>query len=83
MERGSGIRRGTPEVWLAWSTKPNHNEDITGFLDTKVAALEAHASQVKGDMLGFFKEWLPAEAEENGRRIGVTHAESFRRMTLA
>ncbi len=72
----------TPEVWLGWSTSPNHDEDITGFLDTKIAALEAHVSQVKGDMLGFFKEWLPAEAEENGRRIGVTHAESFRRMTL-
>jgi LmbE family N-acetylglucosaminyl deacetylase len=72
----------TPEVWLGWSTSPNHDEDITGFLDTKIAALEAHVSQVKGDMLGFFKEWLPAEAEENGRRLGVTHAESFRRMTL-
>jgi len=71
-----------PEVWLAWSREPNHTEDVTGFLDAKIAALEAHISQVKGDMLGFFKEWLPAEAEENGRRIGVQHAESFRRLTL-
>ena len=71
-----------PEVWLAWSGHPNHHEDITGFLESKVAALEAHASQVKGDMLGFFKEWLPLEAEETGRRIGVQHAEAFRRLQL-
>ena len=71
-----------PEVWLAWSGSPNHAEDVTGFLETKIAALEAHASQVKGDMLGFFKEWLPLEAEEAGRRIGVHHGESFRRLTL-
>src|SRR5438105_3688865 len=62
-----------PEVWLAWSGTPNHTEDVTGFLETKIAALEAHASQVKGDVLGIFKEWLPLGAEEAGRRIGVRH----------
>ena len=41
-------------------------------------ALAEHRSQVEGDMLGFFKQWLPEEAEESGKKIGVQHAEAFR-----
>jgi LmbE family N-acetylglucosaminyl deacetylase len=71
-----------PEVWLSWTTEPNHHQDVTGFLETKMAALGAHRSQVEGDMLGFFEQWLPLEAEEAGRKIGVKHAESFRVLRL-
>jgi LmbE family N-acetylglucosaminyl deacetylase len=71
-----------PEIWLSWSTDPNHHEDISGFLRTKLDALAAHASQVQDDMLGFFEEWLPLEAAEAGRAIGAEHAESFRRLEL-
>jgi LmbE family N-acetylglucosaminyl deacetylase len=71
-----------PEVWLGWTTEPNHHQDITGFLEAKLDALAEHRSQVEGDMLGFFREWLPAEAEENGKKIGVQHAEAFRVLTL-
>jgi LmbE family N-acetylglucosaminyl deacetylase len=71
-----------PEVWLGWTTEPNHHQDITGFLEVKLAALAEHRSQVEGDMLGFFREWLPAEAEENGKKIGVQHAEAFRVLAL-
>jgi LmbE family N-acetylglucosaminyl deacetylase len=69
-----------PEAWLAWTIQPNHDQDITGFMETKIAALAAHRSQVEGDLLGFFDQWLPLEAEEAGRRIGVKHAEPFRVM---
>jgi LmbE family N-acetylglucosaminyl deacetylase len=71
-----------PEIWLGWTNEPNHHQDITGFLEVKLDALAEHRSQVEGDMLGFFREWLPAEAEENGKKIGVQHAESFRILTL-
>jgi LmbE family N-acetylglucosaminyl deacetylase len=71
-----------PELWLCWSTEPNHREDITGYLPRKLEALAAHASQVQGDMLGFFEEWLPLEAAEAGKAIGVDHAEAFRRIEL-
>jgi LmbE family N-acetylglucosaminyl deacetylase len=67
------------ELWLAWTAEPNHHEDVTGHMGTKLAALAEHRSQVEGDMLGFFEEWLPREAAEAGRRIGAEHAESFRR----
>jgi LmbE family N-acetylglucosaminyl deacetylase len=71
-----------PEVWLGWTTEPNHHQDITGFLEVKLDALAEHRSQVEGDMLGFFRQWLPAEAEESGKKIGVQHAEAFRVLTL-
>jgi LmbE family N-acetylglucosaminyl deacetylase len=72
-----------PEVWLGWSGEPNHHEDVTGYLETKLEALRHHRSQVEGDMLGFFEQWLPVEAQENGRKIGVEHAEAFRQLQLS
>jgi LmbE family N-acetylglucosaminyl deacetylase len=70
------------DVWLGWSNEPTHHEDVTGFLATKLAALAEHASQVSGDGIRFFEEWLPREAEEAGAKIGATHAESFRVLAL-
>ena len=71
-----------PEIWLGWTNEPNHYEDITGLMDRKLHALRAHASQVQGNLIGFFEQWLPVEAQENGRQIGVEHAESFRQLLL-
>ena len=71
-----------PEVWLAWTLEPNLYEDISGLMERKLEALREHRSQVEGDMLGFFEQWLPVEAEENGRKIGVQHAEAFRQLQL-
>jgi len=70
-----------PRVWLGWTLEPNHHEDITGFLETKVAALAAHASQL-ADGIAFFEEELAKEAAAAGDRIGVTHAEAFRVLEL-
>jgi LmbE family N-acetylglucosaminyl deacetylase len=71
-----------PEVWLGWALEPNHVQDVSGFMDAKLKALALHASQVEGDMLGFFEDWLPKEAAESGAKIGVEHAESFRVLNL-
>jgi LmbE family N-acetylglucosaminyl deacetylase len=71
------------DVRLTWTLEPNHHEDVTGFIQTKMRALAAHASQVDGDMLGFFEEWIPKEAAEAGAAIGVEHAESFRVLDLS
>jgi LmbE family N-acetylglucosaminyl deacetylase len=71
-----------PEVLLSWTVEPNMYEDVSGFMDRKLEALREHRSQVEGDMLGFFEQWLPVEAEENGRKIGAQHAEAFRQLQL-
>ncbi len=80
---GEGLEPwNVPEVWMGWTIEPNHRQDITGFMETKLAALWEHRSQVEGDLLGFFKEWLPSQAQEAGRQIGVDHAEEFRVLNL-
>jgi len=71
-----------PQFWLTWTLEPSHREDVSGYMEAKVAALGKHASQVDGGMLGFFQEWLVKEAVEEGQSIGVEHAESFRVMKL-
>lgn len=71
-----------PQMWLAWTNEPNHREDVSGWMQVKVEALGRHASQVQGGMLGFFEEWLVKEAEREGERIGVEHAEPFRVLKL-
>jgi LmbE family N-acetylglucosaminyl deacetylase len=70
-----------PRVWLGWATEPNHVEDITGFLDAKVAALAAHASQL-AEGIAFFEEELGKEAVAAGEKLGVAHAEEFRVLEL-
>ncbi|MEX0989251.1 MAG: PIG-L deacetylase family protein [Actinomycetota bacterium] len=70
------------QVWLAWTLEPNHDEDVTGYMATKVEALARHRSQVEGDLLGYFEEWLPKDAAAAGSRIDVEHAESFHVLTL-
>ncbi len=70
-------------IWMGWTNEPNRYEDVTGTMETKLAALAAHRSQVEGDLLGFFEEWLPKEAEEMGKKIGVRHAEAFRVVDLS
>ena len=70
------------EVWLGWTMEPNQYQDITGFLSRKIEALALHASQLADGGIGFFEEWLPAEAADAGTKIGVEHAESFRVLQL-
>jgi LmbE family N-acetylglucosaminyl deacetylase len=70
------------EVWLGWTMEPNHHQDISGFLSRKIEALALHASQVADGGIGFFEEWLPVEAADAGKKIGVEHAESFRVLQL-
>ncbi|HET7235723.1 MAG TPA: PIG-L deacetylase family protein [Actinomycetota bacterium] len=70
------------DVWLGWTREPNHREDITGFLRTKVDALAAHASQLS-EGIAFFEEELEKEAREAGETIGVEQAEAFRRLDLS
>jgi LmbE family N-acetylglucosaminyl deacetylase len=72
-----------PRVHLCWSNEPNTYEDITGYFDTKLAALAEHVSQLEGGMLGFFETWLRQDAVEAGGKIGVEHAEPFRALELS
>ena len=34
------------DIWLGWTNEANHIEDVSGFFDTKIAALAKHDSQL-------------------------------------
>jgi LmbE family N-acetylglucosaminyl deacetylase len=67
------------QVYVSGHAQPNRWVDITGTIETKIAALKQHASQMgdwdPGDMI---KEW----GAESGKEQGLAYAESYRVITL-
>jgi LmbE family N-acetylglucosaminyl deacetylase len=89
--REQGLAHHRP-AWLLLfeADEPDHAEDVTGRAATKIAALEAHASQFESTMF-ISPDDAGAERErfgrrvrdrlaEAGRQIGVAEAELFRRL---
>ena len=68
------------EVLISGAQPADTWVDITDTLETKCAALKAHASQVgKGEWVEpLLREW----AIRDGKRAGVTYAEAYHRMAL-
>jgi LmbE family N-acetylglucosaminyl deacetylase len=71
-------------VLLFEADQVDHVEDVTGFVDAKLAALEAHASQFESTMkavddagLEAFRQRIRHRLGEHGERIGVPAAEVF------
>ena len=63
-------------LYLFWPNDPNVRVDITSTLDRKIAALAAHASQIrKPEEL---EERIRSWAREEGEPIGVAAAEALR-----
>ena len=69
------------EVLISGAEHPDTWIDVTATFDVKCAALKAHVSQVgPGEWV---EELLRGWAARDGKRAGVTYAESFRRMVLS
>ena len=67
------------EVWVMGRTEPDHVMDVTDHIETAVAALRAHRSQVSPESADrYLKEWR----RRDGKRIGVEYAEVFKRFRL-
>jgi LmbE family N-acetylglucosaminyl deacetylase len=68
------------EVLISGAVPPDTWIDIGDTLETKCAALKAHASQVgEGEWVEpMLREW----AARDGKRSGVAHSEAYRRMIL-
>lgn len=80
---GEGLKtQDVHDVWLGWSNEPNRTEDVSGFFDTKIAALAKHDSQLS-EGIRFFDEFLRKEAAGSGAKIGVEYAEEFRVLDLS
>ncbi len=67
------------EVWIMGRTEPDHVVDVTDHIETAVAALRAHRSQVDPEAADrHLKEWR----RRDGQRIGVEFAEVFKKFRL-
>jgi LmbE family N-acetylglucosaminyl deacetylase len=67
-----------PELWVTGTAGPDHFIDISETVETKVAALGAHASQVGERQMTMIKE----RAHSLGEQHGIAYAEAFKRIQL-
>jgi LmbE family N-acetylglucosaminyl deacetylase len=67
-------------MYLFWPNEPNVHIDISATLDRKIAALAAHASQIKEPAK--LDERIRAWAAEEGEAIGVAAAEALRLVVI-
>jgi LmbE family N-acetylglucosaminyl deacetylase len=67
-------------VYLFFTDRPTAWVDISATLETKLEALRAHASQLRKpeELEAMLRGW----AKQDGDRIGVQAAESFRVLNL-
>jgi LmbE family N-acetylglucosaminyl deacetylase len=63
-------------LYLFWSNMPNAWVDVSATVDRKIAALLAHASQIRKPE--GFEARIRAWAEEEGKPIGVAGGDAFR-----
>ncbi len=67
------------QVYVHGNAEPNEWVDISETIESKIAALKEHVSQI-GDWDP--TEWITAWAAEAGKEKGLAYAESFRVITL-
>jgi LmbE family N-acetylglucosaminyl deacetylase len=66
-----GIAHHRPEALLLWEADaPDHAEDVTGFVGTKLAALAAHVSQFESTMKAVDDDQLAAFGQRIRNRLG-------------
>jgi LmbE family N-acetylglucosaminyl deacetylase len=68
------------QLYLFFTDNPNAWVDISATIETKIAALREHTSQLRkpDELEGMLRGW----AAENGQRIGAAAAERFRWLKL-
>jgi LmbE family N-acetylglucosaminyl deacetylase len=87
-----GLAHHRPEALLLFEAdEPDHVEDVTGFAEAKLAALECHVSQFRttmyidpdddGTQREAFRRRITARLAEVGSAFGVAHAERFKLIT--
>ena len=66
------------EVWIMEQDKPDQYVDVTDYMDTAIAALQAHASQVGENVAKHMRNWR----SRTGSKVGFAYAEGFKRFRL-
>ncbi len=78
----AGPAHQVSSVLLSGTLEPNVWVDVAATLDTKVAALACHRSQLGSEGEEWLRAVIGARAEGDGRAVGARHAEGFRRLTF-
>ena len=69
--RDHGLGHHRPDSLLLWEAdEPDHAEDVTGFVDAKLAALAAHESQFESTMKAVDDQQLTAFEQRIRNRLG-------------
>ena len=84
--RDHGLAHHRPDALLLWEADvPDHAEDVSGFVDTKLDALAAHESQFEStmkalddDQLAAFGQRIRDRLGDLGRPFDMTAAEVFK-----
>ena len=66
------------EAFLFWTDQPDYWEDISQHVETRIAALAQHASQVGQDPARLGKR-IRQRTQAAGEQAGYEHAEAFKR----
>ena len=69
-------KHSVKRLYLFWSNSPTARVDVTAFIDTRIEALKAHASQLEHPAQ--VEGWIRESAAERGKLIGAAAAEAFR-----
>ena len=83
-----GVQHHRPDALLLWEAdEPNHFEDVSTVVDTKLAALEKHVSQFESTMkatddseMDVFRSRMRTRMKDLGQPHGVDAAEIFHLM---
>ncbi|MCL4835372.1 MAG: PIG-L family deacetylase [Caldilineaceae bacterium] len=65
------------ELYLFWTDNADHYEDVTDFVDARVASLACHVSQV-GEDREKLAQRIRERTAKTGEEAGMAHAESFK-----
>ncbi len=79
-EPGAGLGCLKRVFLFSTAREPDIAIDVTPVYDTKLAACMAHRSQFPKGMENL--DWLQGMDEENGKSVGFSRAETFKRMTV-
>lgn len=69
------------EVYLFWTDQADYWEDVSDVIETRIAALRHHVSQLRGDP-DEVGERIRSWTHEMGETQGYAHAEAFKRIKL-
>lgn len=72
------------EVWLPGYDQPDHFVDASARIETKIAAIRAHKSQIEkpGQTSDEVEGWVKERARQTGEKAGMEFAEGFRRLEI-